>query len=182
MRVSPGSRRVALTAHIVASVGWLGAIAVSAALAVTGLTSQDADVVRAAYVALDSISWSVLVPLSLASLLTGLVQSLGTPWGLFRHYWTLVKFAITILATAVLLLYTQTLSSLAAMASSAGSSGADLSAFRSASPLLHSAAALVMLLVAATLSVFKPRGLTPYGWRKVSRSAGYGGGRQPPPE
>jgi hypothetical protein len=56
-----------------------------------------------------AILWFVLVPLSLASLLTGLVQSLGTPWGLFRHYWVLFKLLINVLATIVLLMYMQTL-------------------------------------------------------------------------
>ena len=41
---------------------------------------------RGAYLAMDLIGWFVIVPLSLASLLTGLVQALGTTWGLFRHY------------------------------------------------------------------------------------------------
>jgi hypothetical protein len=37
---------------------------------------------------------------------------------------------------------------------------------RDPSPVLHAGAALVLLLVATTLSVYKPRGLTRYGWRK----------------
>ncbi len=76
--MSPPTRKLALTAHVVSSVGWLGAVAGSLALAVVGLTSQDAQMVRAAYLALEPIGWFVLVPLSLASLLTGLIQSFGT--------------------------------------------------------------------------------------------------------
>jgi hypothetical protein len=41
---------------------------------------------RAAYLAMDLTSRFVIVPLARASLLTGLAQALGTPWGLFRHY------------------------------------------------------------------------------------------------
>ena len=48
--------------------------------------------VRAAFLAMESIGWFVIVPLSLAALPTGLVQSLGTEWGLFRHCWMLAKF------------------------------------------------------------------------------------------
>ena len=51
----------------------------------------------------------VLVPLSVASLLSGLVQALGTAWGLFRHYWVLIKLMLTVVATAVLLAYVSTL-------------------------------------------------------------------------
>jgi hypothetical protein len=75
----PHLRKVALTAHVVSSVGWLGAVAAFLALAVAGLTSQDAQMVRAAYLAMESIAWFVFVPLCVASLLTGLVQALGTP-------------------------------------------------------------------------------------------------------
>lgn len=76
--MNPSLRKFVLTAHIVSSVGWLGAVAAFLALAVAGLSGQDAQKVRAAYIAMDLIGWLVIVPCSLASLLTGLVQSLGT--------------------------------------------------------------------------------------------------------
>jgi len=155
-----------LTAHITSSVGWLGAVAVFLALSVAGLSSQDPQVVRAAYLAMESIVWFVLVPLSLASLLSGLLQSLTTKWGLFRHYWVLIKLVINVVATIVLLLYTQTLDHLAGVAADTVSSRGDLSELQTPSPTLHAGAALLLLLVAVTLSVYKPRGLTPYGWRK----------------
>jgi hypothetical protein len=166
MTMGPRLRKFVLTAHVISSVGWLGAVAVFFALAITGLTSQDAQVVRAAYLAMDSTGWLVLVPLSLASLLTGLIQSLGTKWGLFRHYWILAKLLINVFATIVLLLYMQTLSYLAGRAAETGWSSGDLSGLRSPSAAVHAGAALLLLLVAATLSVYKPRGMTRYGWRK----------------
>ena len=92
-------RKLALTAHITFSVGWLGAVVAYLALAIVGLTSRDAQIVRAAYLSMELIGWFVIVPFSLAALLTGLVQSLGTQWGLFRHYWILVKFLLTTGAT-----------------------------------------------------------------------------------
>ena len=163
MTARPGLRKFVLTSHVVSSVGWLGAVAVFVALGVVGLTSQDPQVVRAVYLAMESAGWFVLVPLSLASLLTGLVQSLGTKWGLFRHYWILVKLLMNVVATIVLLLYMQTLSYLADVAAQ---SGGDLSDLRSPSPVLHAGIGLLLLLVAATLSVYKPRGMTRYGQRK----------------
>lgn len=165
MIMSPRARKLALTAHIVSSVGWLGAVAVALALAVLALTSQDADLVRSIYLVLEPIGWFALVPLSIASLLTGLIQSLTTKWGLLRHYWVLTKLAITLVATSVLLTYMQTLGYLAD-AAKATSSGAELAALRSRSPVLHGAAALILLLTAAALSVYKPAGRTRYGWRR----------------
>ena len=164
--MQPRLRKFALTAHVVSSVGWLGAVAVFLALSIAGLTSQEAQTVRAAYLAMESIGWFVLVPLSFASLMTGLVQSLGTKWGLLRHYWVLVKLVINLVATVVLLLYMQTLSHFAGIAAETPSSGVNLGELQDASPVLHAGAALLLLLVAATLSVYKPRGMTRYGRRK----------------
>jgi len=116
MTMSPCLRKFSLTAHVTSSVGWLGAVAVSLALAAAGLTSGDPQVVRAAYLMLKVTGWAVLVPLSLGTLLTGLVQSLGTRWGLFRHYWILAKLLMNVLAIIVLVLYMQTLGYLAGVA------------------------------------------------------------------
>jgi len=116
MTMTPRVRKFALTAHVTSSVGWLGAVAGFLALAVVGLASQDAQVVRAAYLVMEPVGWFVLVPLAFASLLTGLVQSLGTTWGLLRHYWVLFKLLINVFATFVLLMYMQTLDRFAAVA------------------------------------------------------------------
>jgi hypothetical protein len=162
--MGPGVRKFALTVHVVSSVGWLGAVAVFLALSVVGLTSQDTGVVRAVYLAMEPIGWVVLVPLSLASLLTGVLQSLGTKWGLVRHYWVLIKLLINGVATIILLLYMQTLAYLAAIA--AESTGGDVSGLRNPSPVLHAGLGMLLLFGAATLSVYKPRGLTRYGQRR----------------
>ena len=166
MTMTPGLRKFALTAHVTSSVGWLGAVVGFLALAVAGLTSEDAQLVRAAYLAMDATGWFVLVPLSVASLLTGLLQSLGTKWGLFRHYWVLFKLLINVFATIVLLLYMQTLDHFAGVAAETTSSMDDLGMLRSPSPVLHAAVAVLLLVVATGLAVYKPRGMTPYGQRK----------------
>src|SRR6202521_6072065 len=115
--MTPHARKIGLTAHVLSSVGWLGAVAGFLALAIVGLTSQDAQMVRTAYIAMDLIARFVIVPLCLASLLTGVVQSLGTTWGLFRHYWVLAKLALTIPATLLLLVHMQPIGHIARIAS-----------------------------------------------------------------
>jgi hypothetical protein len=164
--LTPGLRKLVLTAHITASVGWLGAVAAYLALAVAGLTSRDAQMVRAAYLAMGLSIWFVIVPLSLASLLTGLLQSLTTTWGLVRHYWVLFKLLINVFANTVLLLYTQSIGYFAMVAAAPSLSNADLGTLRNPTHLLHSSAALLLLLIATVLAVYKPRGVTPYGARK----------------
>ena len=165
MTMTPRLRKFALTAHVSSSVGLLGAIAGFLALAVAGLTSQDAQMVRAAYLAMELTAWFVIVPLAFASLLTGLVQSLGTTWGLFRHYWVLAALFLTVLATIVLLLKMTLIGYVAGVAAEATLSSADLRAART-ELVVHAAAGLLVLLVPAALSVYKPRGMTRYGWRK----------------
>ncbi len=166
MTMTPRLRKFSLTVHVTSSVGWLGAVVVFLALAVIGLTSRDAQTVRGSYLVMEPVAWFVLVPLSLSSLLSGLVQSLGSRWGLFQHYWVLFKLLINVLATIVLLMYMQTLDYLAGVAAETTLSNGDLSGLRSPSPLVHAGAALLLLLVATTLSVYKPRGLTRYGSQK----------------
>jgi hypothetical protein len=159
----PRVRKFALAAHVASSVGWLGAVAAFLGIAVVGLTGKDAQTVRGAYLVMEPAAWFVLVPLAFASLLTGLVQSLGTTWGLLRHYWVLFKLLINVFATIVLLMYMETFSS---MADVAADSSTDLGVVRNASPVLHAGAALLLLLAATTLAVYKPRGMTRYGRRK----------------
>jgi len=163
MNMPPRVRKFALTAHVTSSVGWLGAVAAFLALAVVGLTSRDAQTVRGAYLAMEPAAWLVLVPLAFASLLTGLVVSLGTTWGLFRHYWVLFKLLITVFATVILLIYMGTFRYMAGVAADPS---ADLAVVRNVSPALHAVLALLVLLVATVLAVYKPRGVTPYGRRK----------------
>jgi hypothetical protein len=162
MTMRPGLRKLALTAHVTSSVGWLGAVVAFLGLAVVGLTSEDAETVRGAYLVMEPAAWFVLVPLAFASLLTGLVQALGTTWGLFRYYWVLFKLLINVIATAVLLIYMETFR---LMAHVAADPRADLGTVRNASPALHAALALVLLLTATILAVYKPRGMTRYGQR-----------------
>jgi ABC-type transport system involved in multi-copper enzyme maturation permease subunit len=164
MTMSPRARKLALTAHVVASVGWLGAIVAFLALAVVGVSSNDDQLVRAVYLAAEPLTLYVIVPLAVASLLTGLLQSVGTSWGLVRHYWVAFKLVINVVATSVLLIYTQTVSSLA---DTAADLSADLAQLRGATFILHAGVALLLLLAATVLAVFKPVGMTGYGRRKL---------------
>ena len=162
MTMAHGFRKFALTVHLTASVGWLGAVVAYLALGIAAVTSQDAQTVRAAWIALEVTGWFAIVPLALTALVTGLIMSLGTPWGLFRHYWVLITLVLTILVTGVLLLHMPTVSALADVAREAD--GAVLGGL--GGDLFHAGGGLLVLLVITVLNVYKPRGLTPYGSRK----------------
>jgi hypothetical protein len=161
---SPAVRKLTLAVHLTVSVGWIGAVAAYIPFDVATITGGEAQALRVAYLAMELISRSVIVPLALASLVTGLVVSLGTKWGLFRHYWVLISLAMTTMATAVLLIERRTISALADVAADPATSGDALRLMPST--LLHSLGGTVVLLVILALNIFKPRGLTRYGWRK----------------
>ncbi|MFI7065158.1 DUF2269 domain-containing protein [Kribbella sp. NPDC050124] len=164
----PSVRKFVLTTHVTSSVGWLGGVATVLALAVIALTSNDATVVRACYISMEMIGWWILVPLSVVSLISGVVQALGSAWGLLRHYWVLVKFVMNVAATGVLLLYMQTLGYLAALGRDSSLSAVELLSTRDPSPVVHGVAAVALLLVAVVLSVYKPRGVTRFAVRRRS--------------
>jgi hypothetical protein len=170
MMMTPAVRKFALTTHVTSSVGWLGAVGGFLVLAIVGITSQQPEVVRAAYLAMHLITWFVIVPLSLAGLLTGIVQSLGTSWGLLRHYWVATKLLLTVIATVVLLIHTQPIDRVAAVAAVGMLSRSDLWQLR-LQLVGDASAALFVLFATTTLSVYKPWGLTPYGVRRQEYEA-----------
>jgi len=166
MFMTPRLRKFALAAHVTSSVGWLGAVAAWLALAVAGLTSRDALMARSVYPAMELTAWSVIVPLCLASMLTGFVSSLGTRWGLIRHYWVLVKLLMTVLATILLLLHMKPIAYLAGLAAETTLFYGDLAGRLRMQMVAYAIAALLVLILATVLSVYKPRGRTRYGGRK----------------
>src|SRR5439155_16545767 len=80
----------------------------------------------------------------------------------FRQYWVLITLVLTLFSTVVLLLHMPTVSALTHVAREAD--GAVLGGL--GGDLFHPGVGLLVLLVITVLNVYKPRGLTPYGWRK----------------
>lgn len=164
MIMTPALRKFALTAHVTASVGWLGAAGAFLALAITALRTGGTETVRGAYLAMAVIGWYVIVPFCLAALATGLVVALATPWGLFRHYWVLLKFLITVVSTLILFGFTRTLGALGTLAADT-TLGVDQLRNLDQSPALHSGGGILALLATTILAVYKPCGVTRYGLR-----------------
>lgn len=160
--MSAGIRKLMLTVHVASSVGWLGAIAAYIALNVPALAGRDEQTVRAAYLMMDVVMRYALLPLAAASLATGIVQALGSPWGLFRHYWVTISLALTTFAFVILVLHLPAVEDAAAVAADPQ---ADLTHL--GGDLFHSVGGLVVLLVPLALNIYKPRGLTRYGWRRT---------------
>jgi len=158
--LSPTPRRVLLIVHISVSVGWMGAAAAYVALNVPALAGADEQSMRAAYLMMPIVADYVLVPLSVATVVTGLALALGTRWGLLQHYWVTVSLGVTVVAAAVLVLHLPAVDDMAAVAADPGK---DVSAL--GGDLFHSIGGLAVLMVPLVLNVVKPRGLTRRGWR-----------------
>jgi hypothetical protein len=151
MTLTPGLRKFALTAHVTFSVGWLGAVVAYLAVAIAGLVSRDAQVLHSSYSTMELTGWFVIVPLSLAALLSGLVQSLGTEWGLFRYYWVVVKLVLTLGAVTILLMHVPAVGRRVGVQAE----------------VIHAGGGLLVLLATTTLSVYKP-------WGRIKRGSGTG--------
>lgn len=162
MTIGGPLRKALLTMHIVTSVGMPGAVAAFLVLAMVGLSANE----PAVYSAMELITRYAIVPLAWASLLTGISQSLTTPWGLFRHYWILVKLALTVLALVVLLLQVEPIRLLAELPPEL--LVRDEWTSTRFSTILHAGGGLAVLILATVLSVYKPRGLTRYGWNRLN--------------
>ena len=167
MRAGPAFRKLLLTLHIITSMGLVGAVASFLALAIIGLTTGAGG--PPVYPAMDLVTGYLIVPLALMSLAIGTFQSLVTPWGLIRHYWVVVKLILTVVVVVVLWMQTGNIRILAMQP--IGADGPEIAAAR-ASMVLHAGGGLLVLLGEVILSVYKPRGLTRYGWnRRASAGA-----------
>jgi hypothetical protein len=165
--MTPRLSKFVLTTHIAMSVGWLGAVAAFLVLSIAAVASQDAEAVRGAYVSMNLIGLYVIVPLSFAALLTGIVQSLATHWGLFKHYWVLTKLVLTMGATGLLLMHQFGSVAKVAKIASGIARGVLPDLGQLGTQLVSEASfGLLALLAITTLSVYKPWGRTPYGERK----------------
>lgn len=157
MRMTPRLSKAILTSHITFSIGWVGAVAVFLALAITGLTSQNIQLARSSFIAMELSAWFVIVPFCLTSLFTGVVQAVGTKWGLFKHYWIVVKLFLTITSTILLLLHMQPISYLSGVANNASFSNSQY-AGQLIDLIAKAGAAILVLIAITTISIYKPWG------------------------
>lgn len=161
MRAGPATRNLLLLTHVTTSVGMLGAVGCFLILAETG---------PLVYSAMDLITRYVILPLAVLSLVLGIVQSLVTPWGLMRHYWVVLKVCAD-RAGCRAAAGANTEHHGTCRAGPDTLSGAEWTMTRF-SMVLHAGGGLFVLFLAMMLSVYKPRGLTRYGWEKAKRLSG----------
>jgi hypothetical protein len=143
------SRRAALVAHVLSSVGWFGVAGMVLFLLVVAGSSGAADA-RAIYRVVETSIW-VSVPIAAVSGLTGVLLGLGTPWGVAKHWWVVLKeIAFVPLVVTDLLV-------VAPSVHDAARGGPVAGLFDPA--IAH----CVVLALATVVSILKPFGRTPHG-------------------
>jgi len=162
-RLSPRLRKLVLAAHVVVSVGWLGIVAAMLVLEIAAATAQKVGGSEAAYALLDDVSGTLVAPppasFSIAALLTGIVLSLGTKWGLFDHYWVVAKLLLTVVVIFSGIFLVE---GWIRQASAAPEGPAPMLL------ICASVAHLLMLVAATVVSVYKPWGTTRRGRRDAA--------------
>ncbi|MFI6765706.1 DUF2269 family protein [Streptomyces sp. NPDC050355] len=161
------ARRALLVLHVAVSVSWLGLTLGLLTLSVTGFTTGSPEMAAVAYRAMKIFNDWLVLPIALATLVSGLVLSLGTPWGLARHRWVFIKFWLT-LVTVLLTVFSLSpgIDQLAAEAA-AGSPTPDFHL------VVAPAVATATYLFITAISVLKPWGMTTRGRRlRAAQSTG----------
>lgn len=163
-RLSPGQRKALVAVHIIVSVGLLGISAAQFVLATAAALTSDVTMAHAAYRSLAIFRQGVVQPIAIATLVTGVVLSLGTKWGLFQHTWIAVKLVLTLAAilNGMLNLGPAVQNAIALTANATASSPPDLGTVALVAIAVPGVNVL-MLGAATAISVYKP-------WGKVRRA------------
>ncbi|GAB1508630.1 hypothetical protein [Actinophytocola sp. KF-1] len=160
-RLTPTTYKLLLLLHIVVSVGWLGLNVGNLTLAITGLTTDDPGTQHTAFGAMYLVGGTLLIPVSLLALVSGVLLGIYTRWGLIRYWWVAVKLALTVIA--VVLIPVSLLPGLSELSALMAVTPADQLADTGPLALDMLAAGCVsttMYVTNAVLSVLKPWGRT----------------------
>lgn len=162
-------RKVGLSLHVALSVGWLGAVLAFLVLALAS-SSSDFALARAAYLTMAVVGRGALLPLSVGALVSGVVQSVATRWGLFRHYWVLVKLVLTAFATGALFVHqTTAVTEAARLAADATAPLLQSGRLRELGVQLvaDSSIAILILFTTTLIAVYKPWGVVGHVTRSL---------------
>ena len=174
-RLSPQLRRLVLAAHVLVAGGWFGIVVAKLVLEVTAATTRDQEIPRAAYMLIQVLDRAMFPPVAVGTLLTGVILSVGTAWGLFQHYWIVAKLALTVgvILSGVLFVGAWVQQAIATASGPAADTVARSDVGSAPLLLICTAVAHLFMLGAATvISVYKPWGrIRPDRHETVRRSA-----------
>jgi hypothetical protein len=102
-RLSGGTRKTVLVAHIASAGAWLGLDVVMAVLVFTAMFSDSDRTKALAYQALEMFAVWPLLALGLLCLATGILLGLGSKYGLVRFWWVAVKLVLNVVLSSLVL-------------------------------------------------------------------------------
>jgi hypothetical protein len=149
--VSPSVYKLLVTLHIGVSVSWLGAAFAKLVLAFVAMRTPETTAGLLEAVRVLSLAYP---PLAIGTIVSGVLLSLGTRWGLVTYYWVVTKLVLTVAVIATGIQLTERV-----VQAAAGATWAPL--------MVLSVAHIAMLAAATVLSVYKPWGTV--AWRTVKR-------------
>jgi hypothetical protein len=155
--LSSRSQKFNLVLHVALSVGWFGAVVVFLALSISGMQANTTLDMISAYSAMETAALVIIVPACIGSLLTGVLQSVGTRWGLIKHYWISTKLLLTVIGTTLLFLHLEPISVLASQVPATALLTEQYDWMR-VNLVIEAIAASVLLLFATVISYYKPWG------------------------
>ncbi|HSA48884.1 MAG TPA: hypothetical protein VLH10_02070 [Yinghuangia sp.] len=152
-----GVRRAVNSSHVVVAVGLVGVEWVMVMLGVIARNSDDPALRHNVYEVMRSLVFAAGIPLAALSLVTGVVLSLRTPWGLWKHLWIKVKIVLLIL---VIVLGAGVVSSWVRELGAMTAPGGDPSGLTAVQwyQIAGASVQLAALIAATFLSVYKPSG------------------------
>jgi hypothetical protein len=156
----PGPRKALLAVHVIVAVGWFGLDLCLLVLAVTGAVTGDPLLRRAAYLALGQLGGTLIIPVSVAALVTGITLAAGTRWGLVKYRWVLVSLLLTTPMTAAVIFALLPLLQGAAHAAATHTSAAAAVGGERFSVIIASSAEMAVLITIAVINIVKPWGRT----------------------
>jgi hypothetical protein len=100
-KLSLRMRRVLLTLHLLFVAILFGVHVVLITLSLTAAFTDDESVLRACYTIMHLLATSSVRASTIGTVVTGLLLSIFTSWGLFRYYWIVWKEVLTLLCVVV---------------------------------------------------------------------------------
>src|SRR5215207_6419536 len=94
-RASPSMYKLLVTLHVSVSVSWLGAAFSKLVLGIVAVRTSSPQTALGLFEAMQVLSFAY-PPLAIGTIVTGVLLSLGTRWGLLSHYWVVTKLVLTV--------------------------------------------------------------------------------------
>jgi uncharacterized membrane protein len=97
-KITVTQKRWLVSAHILSMVVWFGTTVCFLILMIIATQTSDSRTLHIIYTLVETLDVSLIWPSSLASVTTGALIAILTPWGLFRFYWIVLKEVLSLLS------------------------------------------------------------------------------------